>query len=205
MAAEAGTADPVGLYSQAAYNKWQGLPSDIPEESVQQAVTEAVEKQLEYLTAGDFDSYADTVDINYFSNGTTKDAVIQEMRDTYPEGTIQSLTDSGIAIYQTTDDSGETLYLYSAVRRIVKTDGTAEEISVQETYRNTADGILMYGAHSRFLRHPMNLNWPHPHRVWKEQQKKNTLYIFRTDTLKATNIILQYTFCISSTVITHPI
>lgn len=142
---------PVGLYSQAAYNKWQGLPSDIPEESVQQAVTEAVEKQLEYLTAGDFDSYADTVDINYFSNGTTKDAVIQEMRDTYPEGTIQSLTDSGIAIYQTTDDSGETLYLYSAVRRIVKTDGTAEEISVQETYRNTADGILMYGAHSRFF------------------------------------------------------
>lgn len=142
---------PVGLYSQAAYNKWQGLPSDVPEESEQQAVTEAVETQLGYLQSGDFDSYADTVDIGYFSDGKTKDTVVQEMKEAYPEGTVQSLTDTDITVFQTTDESGETLYLYSAVRQTVKTDGTTEESTVQETYRNTENGILMYGTHSRFF------------------------------------------------------
>ena len=142
---------PVGLYSQAAYNKYQGLPSDVPEESAQQAVIDAVKEQMEYLEAGDFESLKNTIDIGYFSDGISRDAVIEEMKESYPEGTIQSLTDTDITVYQTTDDSDEVLYLYSASRQIDKKDGTTETISVQETYRNTENGILMYGSHSRFF------------------------------------------------------
>ena len=142
---------PVGLYSRAAYNKWQGLPSETPGEAEEQALIEAVGTQLEYLKEGDFESYADTVDHGYFSDGKTKDSLVQEMKTLYPEGTVDSLTDKDITVYQTTDESGEILYLYSATRCTVKTDGTAEETAVQETYRDTNSGILAYGSHSRFF------------------------------------------------------
>lgn len=142
---------PTGLYSQAAYNKMQGLPSEVPEQTEQQAVIQAVEKQLDYLTAADFDSYAETVDIGYFSDGKTKDAVIRDMQEQYGEGKVKSVADSNITVYQTTDDSGQVLYLYSAIRTTEKNDGTTEESKVEETYRNTEQGILMYGVHSRFF------------------------------------------------------
>ena len=141
---------PVGLYSQAAYNKLQGLPSKIPEKTVKDAVIDAVKLQTSALADGDFDTYGKTIADDYFSSGTGKNAQIEEASKSYPAGTIKNIEDTEISVYETTGSKDEPLYLYSALRKITYTDDTSKEIKFQDTYIARNNIIYMYGNHSRF-------------------------------------------------------
>lgn len=142
---------PVGLYSQAAYNKLQGLPSRVPEKEVKESVTEAVAYQNTCLEEGKIEDYANTIAEDYFSSGNKKEDRLKEAEALINENDITGIEDTGITIFETEDKEGVTSYLYNAERKITFADGNIQEIKFQDTYISRDDRIYMYGNHSRFF------------------------------------------------------
>lgn len=142
---------PVGLYSQAAYNKLQGLPSRVPEKEIKESVTDAVAYQNTCLEEGKLEDYAHTIAEDYFSSGNKKEDRIKEAEALINEGDIKEIEDTGITVFETEDKEGITSYLYNADRKITYADGNVKEIKFQDTYISRDNRIYMYGNHSRFF------------------------------------------------------
>ena len=71
---------PIGVYSQAAYNKAYGKASVYAPEDVQEAVLALVEKQIAAIEAEDIDAYAATLDVDYFESGFDKERRLDQMK-----------------------------------------------------------------------------------------------------------------------------
>ncbi|MEI1256773.1 alpha/beta hydrolase-fold protein [Blautia sp. JLR.GB0024] len=142
---------PVGLYSQAAYNKLQGLPSRVPEKEIKESVAAAAAYQNTCLKEGRLEEYAGTIAEDYFSSGNKKEDRVKEAEELIHDKGITEIEDTGITIFETEDKEGTASYLYSAERKITFTDGSVQEIKFQDTYISRNDRIYMYGNHSRFF------------------------------------------------------
>ena len=142
---------PVGLYSQAAYNKLQGLPSRVPEKEIKESVAAAAAYQNTCLKEGRLEEYAGTIAEDYFSSGNKKEDRVKEAEELIHDKGITEIEDTGITIFETEDKDGTASYLYSAERKITFTDGSVQEIKFQDTYISRNDRIYMYGNHSRFF------------------------------------------------------
>lgn len=136
---------PVGIYTQAAYNKVLGLPSTFASEEITDTILDFVAKQNEFLADKDFDAYADTVAPGYFHSGYDKDRYLEKVKGYITgEGEVK-VEDKNAYVF---DVDGN--YLYQADRVLTKADGTVENISVQDYYIVNGDQVAMYGDHSRF-------------------------------------------------------
>ena len=142
---------PVGVYSQAAYNKSLGLPSATPEKTVEEKVIAAVEAQNKALCDKNLDAYAATIAYDYFASGVTKQQKLDEIKAVLKGDGSVLVKDTDLVVFETTDENGNALYQYNAKRAVTAADGSKSESSVQEIYTLSGDTVLMYGDHSRFF------------------------------------------------------
>ena len=131
-----------GLYSQAAYNKLNSVPSELAEEEATDLVKAAVEAQIDAIEKGDLRVYANTVVADYFQSGITKDRLLDEI-EAYGKATV---TDSEGTVFEAPNG----MYLYQA-KRVIKTEsGDTIKKDVSDYFVLKDKKAMLYGLHDRF-------------------------------------------------------
>lgn len=155
---------PVGIYSQAAYNKAYGKPSVYAPEDVQKAVVALAEEQIAAIEAEDIDAYALTLTLDYFDSGFDMErrvAQVSEWMTNYDNIKVEDDV-TGVFVY-------EDVYNYQAVRKITGTDADGNTVTILPSnveadtvdengafeysayYAMTTDGAVESGNHASFF------------------------------------------------------
>jgi len=155
---------PIGVYSQAAYNKAYGKASVYAPEDVQEAVLALVEKQIAAIEAEDIDAYAATLDVDYFESGFDKERRLDQMKAWFEAYDNLDVEDDVTGVFE---EDG--LYNYQAVRKFTGTDAEGNKVDiipantegdtidennayeVSDYYAMNGKEAVGYGSHSRFF------------------------------------------------------
>ncbi len=131
-----------GLYSQAAYNKLNSVPSELAEDEPTEMVKDAVEAQIAAMADGNLREFANTVAADYFQSGITKDRLLETVKS-YGKAKV---TDSEGTVFEAPNG----LYLYQAKRTIKTQSGETISQDVSDYFVIKGKKALLYGEHDRF-------------------------------------------------------
>ncbi len=135
-----------GLYSQAAYNKLNSVPSQKAEDTSEELVLRAVEKQIAAIENKDIESFANTVAPDYFQSGNTKEMLLDTVLDYINGESTPKVSDKEGTVF---DADG--LYLYQARRTVKTADGRTINMDVEDYFKIVGEEAVLYGLHDRFF------------------------------------------------------
>ena len=136
-----------GLYSQAAFNKLNSVPSVKAEEVVTEEVLATVEIQLEAIRNKDIRGFAATVAPNYFQSGNTKEMLLDTIKDYFSGNGTVEVEDAEANVYVAEDG----LFLYQARRSVKTASGKTITLDIQDYFKMDGDEAKLFGLHDRFF------------------------------------------------------